>query len=180
VRPAPGLAVLVVATALSWFAVAVETYGYEHYLAPFVAGLFLLQACAWSAACQVPRHGRWLAPAIALLLLLETRNSVRPYLRLLTQPDSFPIPPRVEVARRLEAEAGKHIVFVRWHGAPSPHVPWIANGVPLEDQRILWVRDLGPEKNARLVEAFPDRRRWLCVPDPPGGTSPSLTPMPDR
>jgi hypothetical protein len=177
--PQPGgFALLVAATSLTWLAVALETYRYEHYLAPFVAGLFLLQAYAWSAASRVPGKGRWLGSAIAVLLLLETRNSVRPYLRLLSEPESFPIPPRHQVSRRLDAENGKHLVFVRWNGPISPHTPWIANTVPLEEQRILWVRDLGREENARVVDAFPDRRRWLCIPDPPAGNGPSLTPMP--
>ncbi len=175
--PPGGFAVLLTATSLTWLVVALETYRYEHYLAPFVAGLFLLQACAWTAASQVPRHGRWLASAIALLLLLETRNSVRPYFRLLSEPESFPIPPRLEVARRLGAKEGQHLVFVRWNGPVSPHAPWIANGVPLDGQRILWVRDLGHERNSRVVSAFPGRRRWLCIPDPPGATAPLLTPM---
>jgi hypothetical protein len=178
--PPAGFAVLLTATSLTWLAVALETYGYEHYLAPFVAGLFLLQACAWSAASLVPRYGRWLGAAIALLLLVETRNSVRPYLRLLFEPESFPIPPRIQVARRLEPEPGNHLVFVRWNGPASPHTPWIANGVPLEGQWILWVRDLGPGKNARVVSAFPGRRRWLCIPDPPGAAGPSLSPMPEE
>lgn len=178
-RTVPGLGILVGTTLLCGFAVALETYRFEHYLAPFVAGLLLLQGMAWSEAASMARRGRWLGWVVAALLVLETRNSVRPYLRLLTRPESFPVPARRLAERRLDGETGTHLVFVRWRGEASPHQVWVANGVPLESQRILWVRDLGPEANARLRNRFPERRPWLCVPDPGPDADPSLTPLGD-
>lgn len=34
---------------------------------------------------------------------------------------------------------------------------------------VLWTRDLGPEANARLIEAYPDRTPLLALPDGEGG-----------
>ena len=176
-RTLPGLGALVGFLFLSWLAVAVEVYRIEHYLAPFVACLLVLLGMAWDVASSSPRHGRWAGCLVAVLLVLDTRNSVRPYLRMVTRPDSFPVPSRGLAERRLRDESGTHLVFVRWKGQASSHQVWVANGAPVEAQRILWVRDLGPEANSRLRAAFPGRRPWICVADSEGGTDPRVEPF---
>lgn len=54
-----------------------------------------------------------------------------------------------------------------------PQLLWQGDLPGLPGGRAMFVRDLGPVRNARLRERFPDRTPWLLVPASPGA-SPSL------
>jgi hypothetical protein len=76
-----------------------------------------------------------------------------------------PTLPRQSVERLLRERGGQHLAFVR--RAPGYPIAdeWVYNGARLDRQTILFVRDLSPEANARLGEAFPGRQHWLCEPE---------------
>jgi hypothetical protein len=43
----------------------------------------------------------------------------------------------------------------------NQNVEWVYNGADIDGQRIVWARDLGPEKLPKLLEYYKDRRKWL-------------------
>lgn len=85
--------------------------------------------------------------------------------------------PRFELQRRLEAEGGRHLILVRYARGyiAAGGAEYVFNPADLDEASVLWGRDLGTDKNARLLEAFPDRRAWrILVAD---GTTPELVPL---
>ena len=42
---------------------------------------------------------------------------------------------------------------------------WIYNDADIDASRIVWARDLGPLRNAKLMAYFHDRRAWTVDPN---------------
>lgn len=139
-------------------AIAGLTYRLPHYAAPALGATWLLvvlglrtlgAARAFGAA-----RGRALA---ALVLLLSAGGSLRTALAPARPADAWERE-RAQLVQRLEAEGGRHLVFVRYPPDHSPHEEWVYNGAELGEQTVLWARDLGAEQNARLVREAPQAR----------------------
>ncbi len=82
---------------------------------------------------------------------------------------------RSAVNRRLAAEPGRQLVFVRY----SPqHLlrEWVHNAADIDASPVVWALDLGNEENARLRQYYPARKAWLIEPDV---HPPRLRPYPD-
>lgn len=75
-------------------------------------------------------------------------------------------PEEVEARCRREAASDR----LRWLGLTD--YLWRGDLPGLGDSGVLWVRDLGPEANARIIEAYPDRTPLFIMPDSGGGGQP--------
>jgi len=42
---------------------------------------------------------------------------------------------------------------------------WIFNDADIDSSKVIWARDMGPQKNAELISYFKDRQVWLLEPD---------------
>jgi hypothetical protein len=141
-----------------------------HYAAPLTCVILAL-------AVQTIRHlrtvrigvrpvGLALSRAIVLLLVLDTTLYVS--LRMCSplpwtcQGD----PSRTAIAEKLQHTPGKHLIMVRYEkGNHNIHDEWVYNGADIDNAKVLWARELGPEQIAKLFAYFKDRRVWLVTPD---------------
>jgi len=66
---------------------------------------------------------------------------------------------------RLEAELdrmpGQHLVIVHNRWSHTGAEDWVYNKADIDRAKIVWARDMGPEKNEELVRYFANRRVWL-------------------
>ena len=76
--------------------------------------------------------------------------------------------PRFVAERKLEALPGKHLVFVTYGPQPPNFRQWLFNEANLDQARIVWARDSGPESRAALKAAFPGRKVWSVRTGFPG------------
>ncbi len=65
----------------------------------------------------------------------------------------------------LGREPGRQLVIVKTKTDPYNFFQWIYNDATIDSSRIVWARDLGPERNARLRSYFWDRRVWVVDPN---------------
>jgi hypothetical protein len=72
---------------------------------------------------------------------------------------------RIAVKAELQKAAGGLLVFVRY----APHhifqEEWVWNAADIDNARMVWARDLGPEENAKLIAYYPARTALLFEPD---------------
>ena len=80
---------------------------------------------------------------------------------------------RIAIRRQLEAAPGQQLVFVRYW-SQHEFQEWVHNTADIDEARIVWARDLGPE-NQTLLRYYPDRTAWLLEPD---ARPPRLAPYP--
>ncbi|HEX3684425.1 MAG TPA: hypothetical protein VHU83_17955 [Bryobacteraceae bacterium] len=73
------------------------------------------------------------------------------------------------VAEELNNEPGKQVVFVRrspWSTAEErASGQWIHNSADIDASKTVWARDLGEDKNRKLLDYYRSRKAWLWEPD---------------
>jgi hypothetical protein len=83
---------------------------------------------------------------------------------------------RARVENQLKAEPGKHLVIVHYNPGHDPGEGWVNNRADIDESKIVWAQDMGPEENLELINYFKGRNIWLVQPD----VNPfQVTPLPD-
>ena len=72
----------------------------------------------------------------------------------------YVMPLRHRVAARLRAIDGLHVVFVKYGPTHSFQDEWVYNAADVDAARIVWVRALDAENDARVVRYYGSRRIW--------------------
>lgn len=169
------LALLVVFAAI----LSQRTAGHTHYSAPvcvlifaaLVLGFRRLRGWRWNGR-PAGRPLATLLPAAAVcfgLVAMAVEWPRRPY-----PPGHAWSLERAAVAKRLAGQEGQHLVFVRYSPRHIRHFEWVYNRADLDAAGVVWARDLGPVKNARLQRRFAGRRVWVVEAD---AARPQLTPL---
>ena len=57
-------------------------------------------------------------------------------------------------------EQSNHLIIVSYAPEHSLHDEYVYNGADLDNSHVVWARDMGPEKNERLIQYFSDRKIW--------------------
>jgi hypothetical protein len=142
-----------------------ETWYFDHYAAP-MAGLTLL------LVSQGMRHlalwkpwRRSVGRAAPAILVALASAAVLFYsvvaVRLLVEPPEYIKVDFPRTAAHIAREPGKHLVLVRYHHGFSLHdADFVYNEPDIDSARIVWARDMGPERNAHLLGYFHDRQLW--------------------
>ena len=55
---------------------------------------------------------------------------------------------------------GNHLVLISYMDDHSVHHEWVYNDADIDNAKIVWARDMGPQKNRALFDYFPDHRIW--------------------
>jgi hypothetical protein len=74
---------------------------------------------------------------------------------------------RIEVNRRLAQLPGQLLVFVHYSPRHIYQNEWVWNEADIDNSRIVFARDLGPEEDEKLIRYYPNRKVWLLEPDEP-------------
>jgi hypothetical protein len=157
-----------------------------HYMAA-VSGVFVLMSVA-----GLEQLAKWNAEAAAVLVILCVSHFVfwygvhaigdDPALRAYetwdainhTNPER-----RLAIRDQLAGLPGKQLVFVRYWPQHIFQDEWVYNRAAIDDARVVWARDLGPEEDEKLKQYYPDRKVWLLEPDArPPRLSPYVKPEP--
>ena len=72
---------------------------------------------------------------------------------------------RQHVVRTLEAQPGRHLVLVRYAPEHYVHEEWVFNSANIDQQRIIWAREMGPSEDKPFIRYFRGREVWLLEPD---------------
>ena len=100
-----------------------------------VAGLDRLRAWQWRGR----RAGHWLAGATIAICLL---GYAVPLCRTLARGDRTS--PRDQILDRLEAEGGRHLIFVRVCPNHDCHQEWVYNRADIDRASVVWAREISP------------------------------------
>ena len=161
---------------------AVEDFVIPHYTAPFACVIYLLLV-------QSIRHMRWMKDrnqiagralvrflAVATLLLVVVRVFANP---LNLAPPAFPVggwatwwtgpgvygTERVRVKNELEKMPGKQLVILRYGSDHEPLNEWAYNGANMNDEKIIWAKEMDETSNRALISYYRDRTPWLVEVD---------------
>lgn len=163
----PAATVPLAATSLAAVLVgtSVSSWTSARYLAPATASVFLLVTIGLAELSRLrigPLRG-WMVAAVivvtyAAAVLQDTDDLIRWSSR------SWAAGKRV-VREQLLRDAGSDLVFVRYLPSHSPHREWVYNGFGIDQQPIVWSREIDPESDARLRDYFSERKAWIVEAD---------------
>ena len=88
-------------------------------------------------------------------------------------------PQRESIVKQLNTLPGEHVVLVSYAPEFDPDREWVYNLSDIDAAKIIWARDLGPEKNRELLDYYPARHFWIVQADP-SPASPHLQPYRER
>jgi hypothetical protein len=154
------------------FAILIEGGASPHYLAPATAVLIAI-------VVECCRHLR--ASRVYIVKLLPAMMALVLTLRIGAQAVGLPYTQKLNfqtwccrapgnsnksrLAASLQLIPGNHLVFVRAKTDEYNLLQWIYNDADIDASRIVWARDLGPEKDAELVRYFAGRQVWMVDPN---------------
>jgi len=155
----------------------VNAYLFPHYIAPFVAGLYvvLLQAMRhlrqWRPAGQP--SGRFLVRAIPVICVAlagirlyagPLKLSVGRWPTVLTWSGTQPIGlDRAKALAKLESYPGRQLAIVRYSPGHVPFDDWVYNAADIDNSKVVWARETAA--TSELLQYFSDRTAWLVQPD---------------
>jgi hypothetical protein len=146
--------------------IMLETHTLLHYWAPVIALNYYFTV----QAIRLWRHrDRRVRPllipamfglAIVVLIILVNRNIQEAGNPLSAQGQ------RANLSARLEQEAGKHVVLVRYGPELSVnHHEWVYNKADIDEARVVWAHDMGTIENCELINHFKNRVIWALEID---------------
>lgn len=161
---------------------AVGNFVIPHYTAPFACVVYLLLV-------QAIRHMRWIKDrnqiagralvrylAVATLLIVGLRIFAEP---LNLAPPAFPVggwatwwtgpgsygAEREQVKNELKKMPGKQLVILRYGSNHEPLNEWAYNGANMDDEKIIWAKEMDAASNQALMNYYKDRTPWLVEVD---------------
>jgi hypothetical protein len=141
-----------------------------HYVAPIVS-------VAVALVVQSMRHlrlwswdgrplGLFLARAVVVICVFLVPVQVRILAAPPTPGDFAAIAPnRAAIEAQLTALPGPQLVLVRYDTNHEPLRDWVYNRADIDHAKIVWARDMGPDRNQELLRYYKDRRVWVLDPD---------------
>lgn len=144
---------------------------WPHYLAPVACLIYLLIFLGFYEITQLElfRNKRVADGIFALILIVHfvlaslgtyaifEKGPARPFIGKLRV--------RQEIIHKLKGEPGKDLMIVSYGPEHNSHEEWVYNRADIDNADIVWARDLGQEKNQRLLSYFKDRTVWVLYPD---------------
>ena len=164
-----------------------------HYAAPITCAILALVLLAMryirSKTWRGKPTGLFLTRAVPLVSILML------VLRIGAKPLHLPEPPRwleggaptwcaqgtsnterAEALAELQRFPGRQLVIVRYGpNDKGGFRAWVYNGADIDSAKVLWAQDMGPAKNAELINYFKDRSVWALDAN---GDPPRLSPYP--
>jgi hypothetical protein len=163
-RPPVRLAIASVGAML--VALAVSTYFQIHYVAPFAAAIFAIVAVGMETLEPWTWRGLPVGRALCVALLAGVAGSCVLQagafrdVRTSFGHDDFYYR-RAEVLEKLRATPGRDLVIVRYGPHHIIHHEWVYNGADIDGSDVVWARDMGADRDRKLLDYFRDRRVWL-------------------
>lgn len=87
--------------------------------------------------------------------------------------DAYVASARQNILSQLSALPDQQLVLVRYSPDHDPMAEWVYNDAEIDQAKVVWARDLGPDQNEELLLYYRNRRVWLLDADE---TPPKLTP----
>jgi len=150
---------------------ALEVWFLPHYFAPAAALFYLI-------LLQCMRHLRWfewrerpiglaLVRAVSLIYLATVVLRIGMAVAHVHPEKEWQHGDmgRAAIVKELDAMPGKDVVLVKYAADFDPDREWVFNGADIDGQKIVWARDMGPEKNQELLEHYRGRKFWIVKAD---------------
>lgn len=147
-------------------ALLTESWFFLHYAAPITCLCFLLMVESLRQARRFTWRGKPVGQIFVnavLPMLLASAIASFAVAHHLQQPSSWL--DRARILRELEQSTESHLVIVRYSQNHSPGNELVYNRADIDDAKVVWAWEMGPQEDKKLLDYFKDRRVWLLKAD---------------
>lgn len=74
-------------------------------------------------------------------------------------------PERAAIGTQLSSLPGSQLILVRYGPDHNPMREWVYNGADIDQQKVVWARDMDALQNSELLQYYNTRRVWLLEAD---------------
>lgn len=74
-------------------------------------------------------------------------------------------PERAAIETQLNSLPGSQLILVRYGPDHNPMLEWVYNGADIDQQKVVWARDMDAPQNNELLQYYNTRRVWLLEAD---------------
>ena len=75
----------------------------------------------------------------------------------------------MRIIAQINAQAGQHLVFVRYVRSDRnylrSHFEWVYNEPDIDNAKIVWAREMNRMKDRELLDYYRNRSAWLLIHD---------------
>ena len=142
---------------------------FPHYIAAYACVIFSLIMRGMMRLSQWSFRGRAVGHGVVLFLIfggLMAGLRIVPLKAILgfshTPPQASL---RAQVADRLVAFGGRHLVFVHYGANHNFHDEWVYNAADVDASSIVWCRASDPIDETEVTSYYKDRRLWVATVD---------------
>jgi hypothetical protein len=149
---------------------------WPHYVAPAVALYLLLVVQGFRHLCVLRLFGLRVGrvAAIVVLAFAVLSTALVMVYGVANWGGRWVLDNNARVEAQLESAGGKHLVIVRYSPTHEVVHEWVYNRADIDGAKVVWAREMGPERDAELLNYFRDRQAWLLEAD---ATRPKLVPV---
>jgi hypothetical protein len=157
-----------------------ETWMHPHYTAPAASLVFVLLLQAMRHLRLWRLRGKPIGQLLVwLLVVLAIASFMEVFVReIWAKPRGWQFQ-RAHIGAQLAEKGGHHLVIVRYGSLHSVHQEWVYNTASIDQEQVVWARELDAMQNRTLLEYFKDRQVWLVEVDQDQGP-PRLMPYPQE
>jgi hypothetical protein len=141
---------------------------FPHYLGPIAPLFFLMIAAGWRYCYVGLRHNSQARAGMTFIFsLAAVVVSVSPLITYRIERRSANWSEvRAEIDAQLSRSGEQHVILVRYDEDHHGGMEWVYNRADIDGSPVVWARDLGPERNRKLIAYYhPRRTMWLLLAD---------------
>jgi|SRR5438874_931587 len=148
-----------------------------HYAAPIMATLFVIIVQGLRHVRRWELAGRPIGIGLTRVIVLfaVVLAPFHPHAATLGHHEPVGIEYRAQIEAQLERTAGKQLVIVRYSPAHEVLAEWVYNEADIDNERVVWAREIPGRDSKPLLNYFRGRTAWLLQPD---FSPPRLAPYP--
>jgi hypothetical protein len=156
-------------------ALGIETFHFTHYAAPVWAAIALMIAVWARSAWRWQVHGLPIGKALVVIAIMSPGVAALANTELIVhglKPNDQPewAHRRARLLEQFSKLPQRQLIIVRYPTSDwETGEEWVYNTSDIDQQRVIFAYDLGPEENLTLLHYYPDRCAWLLTFDPATG-----------
>jgi hypothetical protein len=151
------LAIIIIGFLLLLHSQLASSWIFPHYLAPVAALFFAISFQALRQLRVMQRESNFGSMLVRIVLVFSIIK-LAPMFLSYQQPTQFHA--RHSVEQKLLEQPAQDLVIVSYADDYDVHAEWVYNEADIDGSEIVWARDMGPEKNAKLMKYFAGRKVW--------------------
>lgn len=144
---------------------AVTVWSFPHYLAPAAPVMLLLVLLGLQQVNHLGKKYLGIPQLAVLFIAFQVVFFVNNARSHVATPQIDWQWQRAAIMEQLKTTDGKHLIMVHYEANHNPHHEWVYNRADIDSAKVVWAREMSPEKDQALIDYFGNHKIWVLKAD---------------